>query len=131
MLAGNQAARASQGMRVAYDCPGLALIPAGPARRDVMLYRLDTGPSRHRSTSCRAAAAPRPACDRGEIRRCPEEVIDSVRMCWSYAGLDLVFRVVMFVIDGSCRSSLLVVRRASPAGRGPAERAPAVAPAGG
>jgi len=41
----------------------------------------------------------------------------SVEMCRSRAGLDPVFRVVVFVINGSCRSSVLgVACRVSPAG---------------
>ena len=74
----------------------------------------------------------------------------SVRMCGSRAGLDLVFRVVMFVIDGSCPSSWLCVapdRRTAQGGgggavqagaggvgrlaRGLAERASVVVPVGG
>jgi len=40
-----------------------------------------------------------------------------VEMCRSRAGLDPVFRVVVFVINGSCRSSVLgVACRVSPAG---------------
>jgi hypothetical protein len=39
--------------------------------------------------------------------------VNSVGMCRSRAGLDPVFRVVMFVINGSCPSSFLAVRRAS------------------
>ena len=77
--------------------------------------------------------------------------MNSLRMCRSRAELDPVFRVVMFVINGSCPSSFLAVRRASPTdsagrkggavqvgadgerrlARGPAERAPVVAPIGG
>jgi hypothetical protein len=38
-----------------------------------------------------------------------------VRMCRSRAGPGPVFRVVMFVINGSCPSSFPAVRRASPA----------------
>ena len=42
--------------------------------------------------------------------------MNSVRMCRARAGLDPVFRVVMFVINGSCRSSVLAAGRVSPAG---------------
>jgi hypothetical protein len=75
----------------------------------------------------------------------------SVRMCRSRAELDPVFRWRMFVINGSCPSSFLALRRASrtdSAGRkggavqvgadgerrlarDPAEQAPVVAPIGG
>jgi hypothetical protein len=41
--------------------------------------------------------------------------MNSVRACRSRAGLDLVFKVVMFVINGFYLSSFLAVRRASPA----------------
>jgi len=40
--------------------------------------------------------------------------MNTLRMCRWRAGLDPVFRVVMFVINGSCPSSFLAVRRASP-----------------
>src|SRR5690242_1108071 len=42
--------------------------------------------------------------------------MDSVRMCMARAELDPVFKVVMFVINGSCRSSFLAAGRVSLAG---------------
>jgi hypothetical protein len=75
--------------------------------------------------------------------------MDSVRRCGPCAGFDPVFRADLFVINGSCRSSVLAAGRVSPAGsagrkggavqpgtgggwpRGPAERDPVAVPAAG